>query len=99
MLLERVSINGKPQGKCFAKKCLDCAFYRNWSVTDKDTQKPSVDKKCSFEAMFYAIPDLIGAVDGCQQAANETRNGVLAFGQASVLTLKNIAKNVPKLLK
>ena len=99
MLLERVSINGKPQGKCFAKKCEDCAFYRNWSVTEKVTNKKSFEKKCSLEAMFYAIPDLIGAVDGCQQAANETRNGVFAFGQASVKTLKHSAKTVPKLLK
>ena len=49
--------------------------------------------------MCEEIPHLRGSVDGCQQATNETRDRVLGFGEASVKTLKNIAKNVPKLLK
>jgi hypothetical protein len=99
MLVERLSENGKPNGKCFAKKCSECVHFRLWSVKHKVTQVESHKRLCSLEMLYDTLPDLIGSIDGCQKATNETRNGVLAFGKASVLTLKNIAKNVPKLLK
>ena len=92
MLLENLSINGKPQGKCFAKECVKCNFYRRWRViVDEKTGLPKEMKKCSFEVYFYTIPKLIGAIDGCQQASNESKNAVLSFGQASVDTLDVIS--------
>ena len=93
-----------PNKKCICKKCEECHHFRDWNFDKLDRNgKPTglkeLLKVCSFDVLYDVIPGLIGSVDGCQQAANETYNKVDAFGQASVKTLKQIAKTVPKLLK
>ena len=64
-----------------------------------DKGEKGVKEICSLDVLFNEIPKLIGSIDGCQQAVNETRNKVEKFGDASVETLKSIATNVPELLR
>jgi len=101
MLLEPIQINGIPQGKCFAKKCKDCAHYRKWRIEETDGVKKTeaIRSVCSFETLYRVLPDVVGSIDGCQAAVNHTQNTVLKFGQASIETLQQIDKNLPKLLK
>ena len=63
-------------------------------MENKDGLRKQINR-CIFMVIADEIPKIRGSVDGCQQAANETQNKVIAFGQAAVETLKN----VPKLLK
>jgi hypothetical protein len=81
----------------FGIECVDCRFYKTWIIKD-DHGKEAVGERCGFEVLFDEIPRIIGSVDGCQAAANETRNRVMEFGQAAVETLTCIKDNVPKLL-
>lgn len=83
--------------KCICKKCDDCNFYKPWVLTnEKNEQK--FEHKCGFMVLFEEIPRLRGSIDGCQTAANESRNRVMEFGQAAVETLVQIKTNIPKLL-
>ena len=99
MLLEPLQINGIPQGKCFAKKCKDCVHYRLWAVKDKVTQEKSHKRECCLDMLYRTLPDMIGAIDGAQQASNETRNEVSSFAAAAVKSFKVIAESAPKLLR
>lgn len=75
MLLEPLSFNGKPQGKCFAEKCEDCCFYRKWRVVVDERSGRTLDiPKCSWEALFFNLPAMKGAIDGLQGAVNHTSN-------------------------
>ena len=88
MLLEPISLNGKPQGKCFAKKCDECAFYRKWQLLDEKTMMPRIETKCSWESIFFNLPKIIGSIHGCQEAVNEARNRAMET-KASVSGLVN----------
>jgi hypothetical protein len=87
-----------PKKKCIAKKCDDCQFYQSWDMTNKEGLRKSV-MKCGMQVLFDEVPRIIGSIDGCQKATNETRNKVISFGASAVETLKGIAQNVPKLLR
>jgi hypothetical protein len=63
-----------------------------------DKGREAVGQRCGFEVLFDQIPKIIGSVDGCQAASNETRNSVIAFSRAAVETLSQIKENAPKLL-
>jgi hypothetical protein len=65
-------------------------------TNDKGEQK--VEDRCGFEVLFDEVPRIRGSVDGCQAAANESRNRVMEFGKAAVETLLSIKENAPKLL-
>ncbi len=81
----------------FGIECNNCRFFRSWIMAnDKGEQK--VEEKCGLEVLFDEIPRIRGAVDGCQAAANESRNRVMEFGRAAVETLISIKENTPKLL-
>jgi len=73
----------KPNGKCIAKKCEDCNFYRDWDMTNKDGLR-KVMKQCGFAVLFDEIPHIKGSIDGVQRASNETRNRVQCLGDAMV---------------
>jgi hypothetical protein len=90
MLLELLSEDGKPHGKCFAKRCKDCNFFRVWECEDEKKKKLQV-RKCSWEAILFVLPDIVGSIDGCQEASNNTRNVVLDFGAATIKTLESVA--------
>ena len=85
-----------PKKKCIAKKCEECHFYQNWDVGEyKDGKPTGVRKmitKCSLQVLFDEIPSIKGSVDGCQRAANETRNNVLDFGEKSVKALRAVSQ-------
>ena len=51
------------------------------------------------QVLFDEVPRILGSIDGCQKATNETYNKVDAYGKASVETLKMIDNNLPKLLR
>jgi len=87
-----------PKKKCIARKCEDCNFYISWDMASNDGLRKQI-YKCGFRVLFEEIPSIRGSIDGCQQAANETRNKVDKFGVASIETLKGIATNIPKLLE
>ena len=81
----------------FGAECDSCRFFKSWIFTnDKGEQK--VEERCGFEVLFDEIPRIRGSVDGCQAAANESRNRVMEFGRAAVETLISIKENAPKLL-
>lgn len=84
----------EPNKKCICDICADCHFNRHWILTnDKGEQK--IEMKCSLEVLFDEIPRIRGSVDGCQQAANESRNRVMEFGSACVQTLQALQKALP----
>jgi hypothetical protein len=81
----------------FGIECDNCRFFKSWILTsDKGEQK--VEDRCGFEVLFDEIPRIRGSVDGCQAAANESRNRVMEFGRAAVETILRIEQVVPKLL-
>ena len=82
-----------PKKKCFCRKCAECFFYRYWNLLDeKGNSIPTL--VCSIEVLFQNIPKLIGSIDGCQEATNETRNAVFNYGEASVTTLEAISEHL-----
>jgi len=87
-----------PKKKCIAKKCEDCQFFQSWDMTNSEgLRKPTM--LCSMQVLFEEVPRMIGSIDGCQKASNETYNKVDAYGKASIETLKMIDNNIPKLLR
>ncbi len=87
-----------PKKKCIADDCEDCHFFRYWNLIDEKGN--AVPKKvCSQDVAFQAIPKLIGSIDGCQEATNETRNTVFKFGQASQDALDTIADGLNQINK
>jgi len=84
--------------RCIAKKCEDCQFFQSWDMTNKEgLRKPIM--RCSMQVLFDEIPRILGSIDGCQKATNETYNKVDAYGKASIETLRMIDDNLPKLLR
>lgn len=81
----------------FGIECDNCRFYMSWVLTN-DKGEQAVGERCGFEVLFAEIPRLRGSIDGCQTAANESRNRVMEFGKAAVETLISIKENAPKLL-
>jgi len=65
--------------KCICKDCNNCHHYRDWDVTDQNGLR-TIEKGCSIDVLSDTLPKLIGSIDGCQRASNETRNDVLKFG-------------------
>jgi len=100
MLLEPLSINGKPQGKCFVGECKDCNFYRLWRTVDQ-FKKETVMKRCSWEAIHYTMPDIAGSIDGMQTAVNESRNrsaeskqAIINLGRATLKSFEVMQKAI-----
>jgi hypothetical protein len=85
-----------PKKKCIAKKCEECNFYQSWDVAEfKDGVPTGVRKmivRCSLQVLFDEVPRIKGSIDGCQQAANETRNNVLDFGEKSIKALRAVSQ-------
>lgn len=83
----------------FGIECDACRFFRSWILTN-DHGEQRVEERCGFEVLMDEIPRIRGSVDGCQQAANETRNRVVEFGTAAVQTLVafSAATETPKLI-
>ena len=77
-----------PKKKCIAKKCEDCQFYQSWDMTDEKTGLRKLKMECCMQILFEEIPRIRGAIDGCQQASNETRNVVIDFGDKAVKTIQ-----------
>ena len=88
--------------KCICKKCDDCNFYLYWDMAEIKNGVPTGlterKQRCGFFVLFDVIPGIRGSIDGCQAAANESRNRVTEFGRAAVETLISIKENAPKLL-
>jgi hypothetical protein len=92
---EMIEIRQRTAGqKCFAKKCEDCFHYRDWPATDQAGNQIGIKKACSIEVQAVTLRRVIGSIDGVQAAANETRNTVFKFGQASTRSLDNISKHL-----
>jgi len=85
-----------PKKKCIARKCEECNFYQSWDVAEIADGKPTGLRKmitrCSLQVLFDEIPRIKGSIDGCQQAANETRNNVLDFGEKSIKALRAVSQ-------
>jgi hypothetical protein len=101
MLLEALSENGKPLGKCFAKKCDDCNFYK----LNRTVRVPSLEEKvrrvCQWQLFFNQFPDLVGSIDGVQAASNEARNrsveskeATIALGQATLKSFEMLGEQI-----
>lgn len=59
--------------KCICKKCEDCRLFIAWDMTNTDGLRKQ-QNKCILEVLASEIPKIMGSIDGCQQAANESRN-------------------------
>lgn len=83
----------------FGVECDACRFFRMWRLVN-DLGQEKFEERCGFEVLMDEIPKFRGSVDGCQQAANETRNRVVEFGTAAVQTLVafSAAAETPKLI-
>jgi hypothetical protein len=88
--------------KCLCKKCDDCNFYVWFDLQETNNGLPTGltkrEQRCGLLVLIEEIPRVRGSIDGCQAAANESRNRVVEFGQAAVETLVQIKTNIPKLL-
>ena len=84
--------------RCIAKKCDDCQIFQSWDMKNEEGLRKSI-MRCSMQVLFDEIPRILGSIDGCQQATNETYNKVDAYGKASIETLRMIDENIPKLLR
>jgi hypothetical protein len=78
-----------PKKKCIAKKCEECHFFQSWDMTNGDGLR-KLKMVCSMQVLFDEIPRMRGSIDGCQTATNETRNKVIAFGDAAIQTLEGV---------
>jgi hypothetical protein len=92
-----------PKKKCIAKKCEDCHHFQPFNFDKLDSKGLPTGLKevitvCGFDVLYDTIPHLMGAIDGCQRSANETKNSVESFAGAAVKSFQIIAKNTPKLL-
>jgi hypothetical protein len=95
MMMESLNENGVPKGKCLCEKCAECALYRLWNVQIKPGEN-RIERKCSLESIFFILPGIIGSIDGCQAATNETRNQTLEFGRAAVQAINGMAVSIPE---
>ena len=50
-------------------------------MTNKEAGTTKHKMKCGIEVLLDYIPQIVGAVDGCQQAANESRNYVFTLAR------------------
>ena len=80
-----------PKQKCIAKDCESCFHFRYFPAKDQGGKDVGLRQACSIEVLAVSLRNLIGAVEGAQQASNETRNAVFNFGAASVKTLDVIS--------
>ena len=63
-------------------KCEKCYWYRPWNMTNAQTGQVKQEMRCSIDVLLEYIPQIAGSIDGCQRAANETRNYVLKLAMA-----------------
>ena len=80
--------------KCICKNCEDCKLYRSWIMSDDHGNK-KVISKCDIHVIAEEMPKFRASVDGCQLAANETRNRVLEYSSAAakvIMSLPNMFK-------
>jgi hypothetical protein len=97
---EMIEIRQRTAGqKCFVKNCENCFHYRDWPATDQAGRQIGIKKACSIEVLAVTLRRVIGSIDGTQAAANETRNTVFAFGQASQDALDKISEGLTQINK
>lgn len=66
---------------CPMLECKECAFYRPFLMTNKEKGVTKYKMRCGIEVLLEYVPQIVGAVDGCQQAANESRNYVFTMAR------------------
>jgi hypothetical protein len=94
-----------PNGKCFAKHCDECNWWRQREFEKLENGRPSGVKEirwcCEWETLLNGMHYHMGSLDGMQEGVNEARNRsietkvrVEEFGQA----VYQVVSNYPKLL-
>lgn len=66
---------------CPMLECKECIFWRPFDMKSKDTGEVKRKMRCGVDILLEYIPRIIGAVDGCQAAANESRNYVITLAR------------------
>lgn len=66
---------------CPGIECKECYWWRLFDSTNKITGVTKRSMRCGIDVLLEYIPQISGAVDGCQQAANESRNYVLTMAR------------------
>ena len=68
----------KPKGKCFAKKCNDCNWFRQREFERVENGNPigihEMRWCCEFETLLNAMHYHMGSLDGLQNAVNQAHN-------------------------
>ena len=57
-----------------------------------DKGESKTEFKCDIRIIAETLPRLIGSVDGCQKATNETRNRVLEYAEAATEAIGTIPR-------
>lgn len=95
----------KPKGKCFAKICNECNWWRQDEREVLKDGLPTGVKEivwiCKFDLIFAGMHYHMGSLDGLQKAVNESNNKaietkelVIGFSNAVVQILKNLPKQL-----
>ncbi|MBW1996422.1 MAG: hypothetical protein JRJ29_00515 [Deltaproteobacteria bacterium] len=90
----------KPEGdkNCPALiPCEACKWYRYWKLVNEKTGEEKIERKCSIDVLLENIPRIIGAIDGCQAATNQTRNRIEALGRATAEAFQHLDEKVREL--
>jgi hypothetical protein len=66
---------------CPGLECSECMWYRPFLMTNREAGTTKHKMCCGIEVLLEYIPQIVGAVDGCQQAANESRNYVFTMAR------------------
>ena len=80
----------------FGIECEKCRFFKSVILTN-DRGEQKAEDRCTFEVLFDVIPRIIGSIDGCQRSANETRNSVIKYAEASTNAIQAIPQFVEAL--
>ncbi len=99
-----------PKKKCISKNCETCNLCKERSVEIVENGKPTgimeMRKVCLIEYLERGQHYLMGALDGLQEASNQSRNAsfeavdaVNNFGNGVISVLNEISKSTKKLLE
>jgi hypothetical protein len=70
-------------------------------MTNSKTGQPLEDKRCSIDVLLEYLPQIVGSIDGVQEAANEARNrsveskeATIALGHATLKSFEMIDEKI-----
>ncbi len=66
---------------CPMLECKECIFWRPFDMKNTATGEVKRKMRCGIDYLIEYVPQIVGAIDGCQESANEARNYVFTMAR------------------